>query len=117
MFFRSIPTEPEILDHFQVGKGHLEAYPILTGREEMKEKGRVFKHMVLRPGCEVGSHIHTGDCETIYVLKGTGHCKVDGEMKKIGPGKVHFINDGEEHYMINDGYEPMEFIALVLYTD
>lgn len=117
MIFRSIPQEPQILDHFQGGKGHLEAYPILNGPEEMKGKGRVFKHMVLQPGCEVGSHIHTGDCETVYILKGKGHCLVDGKMSPIGPGMVHFINDGEEHYMINDGEEPLEFIALVLYTD
>lgn len=117
VIFRAIPEKPEILDHFQGGKGHLEAYPILNSIEEMQGKGRVFKHMVLQPGCEVGSHVHTGDCETVYVLKGTAHCKVDGQMREIGPGMVHFIADGEEHYMINDGDEPLEFIALVLYTD
>jgi mannose-6-phosphate isomerase-like protein (cupin superfamily) len=116
VLFRSIPEKPEILDHFQGGKGHLEAYPILNGVEEMQGKGRVFKHMVLQPGCEVGSHVHSGDCETVYVLKGSAHCKVNGEMMEIGPGMVHFIADGEEHYMINDGNEPLEFIALVLYT-
>lgn len=116
MIFRPIPEQPEILEHFKGGAGHLEAYPILRGEEEMQGKGRIFKHMVLQPGCEVGSHIHTGDCETVYILHGTGHCRVDGELREIGPGMVHFINDGEEHYMINDGREPLEFIALVLYT-
>jgi len=116
-FLRKIPEEPQLMENFQGGKGCLEAYSILNDAEEMKQKGRVFKHMVLKQGCEIGSHIHHGDCETVYVLKGHGKVRLNGELVDIGPGMVHFVDDGDEHYMINEDPEPMEFIALVLYTD
>ncbi len=54
------------------GEGQAILQHILNGREEMYDKGRVFSHIVLKPGCEVGWHIHQGDGETYYILKGTG---------------------------------------------
>ena len=42
---------------------------ILESNAEMYDKGRVFNHLYLDPGCEVGWHIHHGDGETYYMVE------------------------------------------------
>ena len=54
------------------GAGEAEMHKILNGADEMYGKGRVFNHLVLHPGCEIGWHVHKGDGETYYILKGRG---------------------------------------------
>ena len=98
------------------GAGMVENHKILTGPEEMCGKGRVFNHAVLQPGCEIGFHIHRGDCETYYFLKGRGAYDNNGTPVEVGPGDVTCVGDGEGHSLRCLGDEPLEFIALVLYT-
>ncbi len=98
------------------GAGEAENRRILLGAEEMAGKGRLFNHMILRTGCEVAWHIHHGDCETYYVLKGRGAYSDNGVMTELGPGDTAFVNDGEGHSIRCISEEPLEVIALVLYT-
>jgi Mannose-6-phosphate isomerase len=98
------------------GAGKAEHHKILLGAEEMAGKGRLFNHVVLRPGCEIAWHIHHGDCETYYILKGRGEYNNNGEVTEVGPGDTTFVGDGEGHSMKTLGEEPLEMIALVLYT-
>ena len=46
------------------GAGEAKMFHILEPGEEMYNKGRVFNHLFLEPGCEIGWHIHHGDGET-----------------------------------------------------
>ena len=57
------------------GAGMARMRLILESNAEMYDKGRVFNHLYLDPGCEVGWHIHHGDGETYYILKGHGEWK------------------------------------------
>ena len=43
------------------GAGTAKMRLILESNDEMYGKGRVFNHLYLNPGCEVGWHIHHGD--------------------------------------------------------
>lgn len=43
------------------GEGEAELHVILQGADEMYGKGRLFNHLYLEPGAEVGWHIHHGD--------------------------------------------------------
>ena len=97
------------------GRGEAVMACILNGDEEMYGKGRVFRHLVLHPGCEVGWHVHQGDCETYYILKGEAAYSDNGTMIRVGPGDMTFVGDGEGH-SIKALDEPVEFIALILYT-
>lgn len=97
------------------GAGEAVMQKILNGADEMYGKGRVFNHLLLRPGCEVGWHVHHGDGETYYILKGHGSYNDNGTVVKVGPGDVTFVDDGEGHALINDEDEDMEAIALILY--
>ena len=98
------------------GEGEAEMHVILNGAEEMYNKGRVFNHLVLAPGAEIGWHIHHGDCETYYILKGRGEYNDNGVLTEVGPGDTTFVNAEEGHSMKAVGNEPLELIALVLYT-
>ncbi len=98
------------------GEGEAEMHKILVGAEEMLGKGRLFNHMFLKPGAEVGWHVHKGDCETYYILKGKGEYSDNGTMIEVFPGDMTFVGDGEGHSIKAVGDETLEFIALILYT-
>ena len=97
------------------GPGEAKMYCILNTPEEMYNKGRVFRHLVLEPGCCVGWHIHHGDGETYYILKGRGLYSDNGTEVEVGPGDVTFCDDGEGHGLRCISDEPLEAIALILY--
>ena len=94
------------------GAGEAEMHKILNGADEMYGKGRVFNHLVLHPGCEIGWHVHKGDGETYYILKGL---KQPWLAALVGPGDVTFTDSGEGHALLNNGEEDLEAIALILY--
>ena len=97
------------------GEGQAILRRILNSPEEMFGKGRIFNHMVLKPGCEVGWHVHKGDAETYYVIKGHGEYSDNGSMVTLNTGDMSFVDDGEGHSIKNTGDEDLEFIALILY--
>ena len=79
------------------GVGEITVRSLLNGPEEMENKGRVFGHTTVYPGSKIGLHTHKGDAETYYILSGSGS------------------GDGECHSIEAIG-EPIEMIALILYT-
>ena len=97
------------------GQGQAKMYRILEGADEMYGKGRIFNHLVLEPGCEIGWHIHHGDGETYYILKGHGEYSDNGNIIAVSTGDTTFVGDGEGHSIKNTGSEPLEFVALILY--
>lgn len=97
------------------GNGEAELRLILNGADEMYGKGRLFNHMILAPGRSVGDHTHTGDNEIYYFLKGSGLYNDNGKSVRVFPGDTTVCSDGECHGLVNDGDEPLEFIALILF--
>lgn len=97
------------------GKGKAELHKILNGAGELYGKGRLFNHMILPPGCSVGEHRHEGDNEIYYILRGSGSYNDNGNPVRLFPGDTAVCNDGECHSLVNDGDEPLELIALILY--
>ncbi len=101
----------------QNGNGLAEMRKILNSDQELYGKGRLFSHMVLAPGRSVGEHTHHGDHEIYYFLSGSGTYNDNGHYVKVCPGDTTVCNDGELHGLVNDGDEPLEFIALILYSN
>jgi mannose-6-phosphate isomerase-like protein (cupin superfamily) len=97
------------------GIGNAEIHKILNSTEELYGKGRLFNHMILPPGCSVGEHRHEGDNEIYYILKGNGSYNDNGNAVRLYPGDTAVCNNGECHGLVNDGDEPLELIALILY--
>ena len=97
------------------GAGEAVMHRILNGADEMYGKGRVFSHLHLKPGCEVGWHVHRGDGETYYILRGRGLYNDNGTEVEVCPGDVTFVDSGEGHALLNNGEEELEAIALILF--
>ena len=114
-FKRKLPTEPVLLENFKGGAGSLQKFEVLTP-EEMYNKGRVCSVMMLEPGSEIGRHRHEGDCEVFLILSGTGKYLLNGELTDAEPGDIFYADDGDEHYMVNDGGIPLVIMAIVLFT-
>jgi mannose-6-phosphate isomerase-like protein (cupin superfamily) len=108
--------EPVLRKKMFGGDGEAEMHVILNAPEEMFGKGRVFNRVVLRPGCEVAWHVHHGDGECYYILKGEGTYSDNGRVITMRPGDMSLVGDGEGHSMRNDGSEDLEMIALILYV-
>lgn len=98
------------------GNGEVLAHLICENNEELNGKGRLFSHMRIAPGNSVGLHTHTGDVETYYFLKGKGEYNDNGTIVEVFPGDLAICKDGESHSILNTGDEPLEFIALILYS-
>ena len=98
------------------GIGEVEMHKICESDEELIGKGRLFNRMVVAPGNSIGEHKHEGDNEIFYFLSGTGEYNDNGNVVEVGPGDTTICRDGESHALVNTGDEPLEFIALILYS-
>lgn len=105
-------TKPAPFD----GAGTITVRNILEGPEEMSQKGRVFGHTTVYPGSEIGFHVHKGDSETYYILSGTAKLNDNGEERILHPGDVAYTADGQGHSLACISEEPVEMIALILYS-
>ena len=97
------------------GTGEITVRNLLNGPEEMENRGRVFCHTTVHPGSQIGLHTHNGDAETYYILSGHGEYIDNGKVYDVQPGDVYYCPDGEAH-SIRAIDEPIEMIALILYT-
>ncbi|SHJ14946.1 cupin domain-containing protein [Parasporobacterium paucivorans] len=100
--------------NIQGGNGEVMMIPFLT-QEEFRGKGRVFSKMILKPGVSIGNHLHEGDFEGYYILKGKGKIIDNGREAEVYEGDFALTDDGESHALINDTQEDLEIIALLLY--
>lgn len=115
MIRKSEERSSTIRENLFGGEGAVKMQHLLNASEEMLGKGRLFAHFILEPGCSIGYHVHEGEAETYYFLRGIGEVNDNGELKTVHPGDVAHTNDGEGHGLKNIGDEPLEFVALILF--
>ena len=115
-FVRRSEEKEVFRKNIQNGPGEVEMHKILNDPEEMFGKGRLFNHIFIEPGNGVGWHIHHGDGEIYYILKGEGEYSDNGTLVTVHAGDVTSVGDGEGHSLINTGKETLEAIALILYS-
>ncbi|MBQ8639094.1 MAG: cupin domain-containing protein [Lachnospiraceae bacterium] len=100
-------------DHLRDGDGYVLMYPILS-TEELMGHGTLYARVVIPPHCGIGWHVHNGNTEPYYVIKGEGiFTDKDGEHR-VTAGDICTIPCGEGHAMRNDSEEDMEMIALII---
>ena len=85
--------------------------------DEFYGKGRLFARTILKPGCSVGMHEHTGDVEAIYFISGTGTVIDNGKEYTVHAGDVNIDGPGDRHEIINTGTEDLVYVAVILYTE
>ena len=89
---------------------------VIVSQETMYNKNRLFQHGYLKRGDEVGWHVHNGDGEIYYILAGEGDFNDNGTVVKVRAGDVCWTPDGEGHSLVCTSDEPLEMIALVVYS-
>ena len=103
----------ELKKRMRGGDGTVELVHILEGGE-YKGKARLFAKIILQPGCSIGAHIHEGEEEIFYLLRGEASF-MDGETeKRLLPGDAAVTLGGEGHSIANRGQETVELVAVIL---
>ncbi|MDD5832285.1 MAG: cupin domain-containing protein [Clostridiales bacterium] len=83
---------------------------------DFKGAGRVFHKVVVPPMCEIGYHVHSGDSEAYYVMKGSGIYNDNGEKKHVDQGTLMFTPEGCGHGFYNDTDSNVEILAMILFN-
>lgn len=95
-----------------VTPGFLGGEGVLRARRWTDDLGKIMRG-VLEPGSSIGMHTHETSSETIYILSGTGKVLCDGVYEPLASGSCHYCPKGHTHSLINDGGEPLAFLAVV----
>ncbi len=98
------------------GAGEVQLKSLLLGEEEMNGKGRLFSKITLPVGASIGHHVHEGESETFYILRGQGEFDDNGSAVPFEAGDLLFTASGEGHGLKNTGAEPLELVAMILYA-
>lgn len=106
----------ETHEHKFGGDGSIFVRSLTNGNEELNNKGRVFAHTTLQPGCSIGYHVHENESELYYIYSGCGEFDDNGTILPIEVGDVTITPSGCGHAIKNTGKEPLEFIALILFA-
>lgn len=101
-------------EHMRDGNGTVHIINFAS-KEELNSKGRLFSRITLNPGCSIGFHVHEGDTELYYILKGEADYNDNGTMCTVSAGDVTFCPNGTGHGIANNGDDVVEFIALIVY--
>ena len=97
------------------GNGTVEITSFATP-EELNNKGRLFANITLNPGCSIGYHVHEGDAELFYILKGTAEYSDNGTIKQVSAGDVTICPAGTGHGIANRTDEVVELVAVIPYA-
>lgn len=107
---------PERHDRKFGAEGFITVRNLIRGDGELNGKGRVLAHTTVTPGSGIGYHIHTGETEIYYIYSGKGLFNDNGTEVEVGPGDVTFTPSGHGHALKCVGDEPLEIIAVILYS-
>lgn len=102
---------PEVVNHkCRGGEGDFITRPYTDGKAKIMM-------CRLTPGSTIGLHTHVTNCEVFYVTSGTGKVLCDGEYEILGPGDCHYLPQGHEHSLINDGEVDLCVLAVIAEHD
>ena len=106
----------EYKEHMRDGDGTVQLTHFITGPEELCGKGRLFSKITLNPGCSIGYHVHEGDAELFYILKGTAEYNDAGEIRQVTAGDVTICPAGTGHGIANKTEDVVELVAVIVYA-
>ena len=82
-------------------------------KELLPAQCRLFSKIVLRPGCSIGVHEHTGEAEMFYFASGEGTVNDDGVKIAVKAGDSMTTPSGHTHGVENTGSEDLVIIAAI----
>lgn len=106
----------EKIEHKFDAAGFITVRSLTDSIDELNGKGRVFAHTTVAPHSGIGFHMHNGDTEIYYVLSGKAEYNDNGLLTTIEAGDVAFTPSGTGHGINNESDEPLDIIALIIYS-
>ena len=116
MIRRANECSVEYKEHMREGNGTIELTSLIGSSAELYEKGRLFSVITIKPGCSIGYHVHEGESELFYFLRGTGTYSDNGTEVTVKAGDVAICPAGEGHGIANNSDEVLEMVALIVYA-
>ena len=110
-------AECKPIEHMVGGPGRVLSSSLIEGPETLFHSGRLFAHSILEKDCGIGFHTHTDECELYYILKGEAEYNDNGQVRTVSAGDITYTGPGESHSLTNRRDEPVEIIALILYSE
>lgn len=95
------------IPHFKGGEGEA-----LVRKFDDPRMGAVV-YITLPVGASIGLHTHTGNCEVVYVLSGSGTCIDDDATYPLTSGMCHYCPEGHTHSIRNTGSEPLVLLGIL----
>lgn len=114
MVYKNGSYEVKMNEHMRGGDGVVRIDHLLS-KQDMYDKGRLFARITLAPGCSIGPHVHEGEMEAFYIVSGTAVFTDGGETTVVTAGDTTLTVSGGTHSIRNEGAEPVELVALILY--
>ncbi len=117
MIRKACECSVEYKEHMRGGDGTVMLTSLIGSDEELNKKGRLFSRITLNPGCGIGYHVHEGESELFYILKGTAVYLDGAEDReiKVTAGDVTVCPPGTGHGISNRTDEMVELVALILH--
>lgn len=116
MVRKSDEKQVDRFEHKFGADGYITVRSLINNDKELNDKGRVFAHTTVAPHSGIGYHVHNGDTEIYYVLSGKAEYNDNGTLTTIEAGDVTFTPSGTGHGINNDSDEPLDIIALIIYS-
>ncbi|MCR5509216.1 MAG: cupin domain-containing protein [Lachnospiraceae bacterium] len=107
----------EYREKMRDGNGTVELVNFISGPADLSGKGRLFSKIILKSGCSIGYHVHEGDSELFYILKGRAEYNDNGTKVTVEAGDVTICPAGSGHGIENNTDETVELIAVIVYAE
>ena len=115
MIIRANEYKKDVNEHMKGGDGTVRITHFVSA-PELNDKGRLFANIHLEPGSSIGYHVHEGESELFYVLKGEAVYNDNGTEYPLYVGDTAIVKAGNGHSVANRGTEPVDLIALIVYA-
>ena len=93
--------------HFKGGEGEAQVRTAVSDG-----MGRILT-LTLPVGSSIGLHTHTGNCEVIYILSGSGQCIDDDTQYPVAAGMCHYCPEGHTHSIVNTGDTELKLLGVL----
>ncbi len=101
----------EIRENMRGGAGSAALMPLTTA---LPGKMRLFTQITLKPGSSIGYHVHEGETELFYFIKGAGRVQDDDAFVNVKAGDCMTTASGHGHAVENTGTEELIFVAAIV---
>lgn len=85
---------------------------VFVGAGAYKSEHITMGKTIVEPHTDMDPHVHEGEEEIVFVIKGTGEAIVGDIVEKMEPDTAVVFPQGVEHAVRNTGDETLEFVFM-----